>query len=51
MCAQCDEIDAKVARYRRLASGITDQRMIDHLTAFMADLMTEKNALHPGTEK
>lgn len=47
MCSKCDEIIATVARYRRLKTQITDQKMKDaaerHLTALEAD----KLALHP----
>jgi hypothetical protein len=51
MCHRCVDIDAKIARYRRLANGINDRRMLESLTAFIADLEAEKIALHPNPEK
>ncbi len=46
MCNRCDEIDAKIARYRRMANGIIDQRMVERLAALTADLESEKLTLH-----
>lgn len=47
MCEQCDQIDIKIARYRRLANGAADKPMIEHLHAFIADLEAERGRLHP----
>ena len=46
MCKRCDEIDAKIARYRRLANGLTDVQMLERLMAFVIELDAEKLALH-----
>ena len=51
MCDRCDEIDAKIARYRNIANGINDRLMIERLVASVADLEREKIALHPTPEK
>lgn len=46
MCSRCVEIDAKVARYRRLANGINDREMLERLMAFIIELDAEKLSLH-----
>jgi|HubBroStandDraft_2_1064218.scaffolds.fasta_scaffold3433850_1 hypothetical protein len=51
MCDKCEEIEAKVARYRRLADGINDKPTIEQLSALVRNLETEKMALHPEPEK
>jgi hypothetical protein len=51
MCNRCDEIDAKIARYRNIANGINDRPMIQRLVAFIADMHCEKIALHPEPPK
>lgn len=47
MCEQCNQIDIKIARYRRLANGAADKPMIEHLRAFIAGLEAERGRLHP----
>jgi hypothetical protein len=47
MCNRCDEIDAKIARYRNIENGIIDRLMIERLVAAVADMESEKIALHP----
>ena len=47
MCERCTEIEAKTARYRWLISAITDEPMIQRLTAFICEMETEKADLHP----
>lgn len=51
MCERCEAIDVKIARYQRLANGINDKPMIEHLAAFIAGLDLEKSTLHPKPEK
>jgi hypothetical protein len=51
MCNRCDEIDAKIARYRNIVNGINDRPMIQRLVAFIADMHCEKIALHPEPPK
>jgi hypothetical protein len=51
MCERCQEIEAKIARYRRLMNGVNDRTMIDHLVSFIADLDSEKSGLHPAPKE
>jgi hypothetical protein len=51
MCRRCEEIDAKIAHYKRLAQGINDKATIEHLLAFIVDLELEKSTLHPEAKK
>lgn len=50
MCEKCQEIDVKVARYRRLLNAITDRLAIEGLKAAIRDLESEKVVLHPKPE-
>ena len=47
MCEKCVEIDKRIARYRRLLSGVSDQIAIDGAKRLIADLEAQKIALHP----
>jgi hypothetical protein len=38
MGKRCDEIDAKIVRYRRLANAVLDRQMVQHLNACILDL-------------
>jgi len=51
MCEKCDDIDAKIARYRRVSADVDDETVIALINAFIADLESEKAALHPAPEK
>ena len=51
MCERCDEINTKIVRYRALRNGLNDQIVVDHLSAFIADLEAEKSILHPEPGK
>jgi len=47
MCSKCDEIIATIARYRRLKTQITDQRMNEAAERHLTTLEADKLALHP----
>jgi hypothetical protein len=47
MCKQCEEIDAKIAYYRQQLVGVDDQTAIVLLNIVIADLESDKAALHP----
>jgi hypothetical protein len=51
MCEKCDEIDAKTARYRGIARGVTDERALVSIESLIADLQTQKSLLHPKPEE
>lgn len=46
MCRKCDDIDQRIARYRRIASRISDQLAQDGIAALIEKLIAEKAALH-----
>ena len=47
MCKKCENIDAKIASYKRLTAGFDDQTAIALLDLVIADLEAEKAKLHP----
>jgi hypothetical protein len=47
MCAQCDDIDAKIVRYKRVASQVNDQMVQEGLARLLEKMLAEKAALHP----
>jgi hypothetical protein len=47
MCTKCDEINAKLIRYRRIASQINDKTLQDGLAELQEKLLAEKASLHP----
>lgn len=47
MCAKCDEIDAKITRYKRVAGQVNDRVLNDGLAALIEKLLAEKAVLHP----
>ena len=47
MCAQCDDIDAKIIRYKRVASQVNDQMVQEGLARLLEKMLAEKAALHP----
>ena len=51
MCAKCDEIDAKIIRYKRVASQINDKVLQDGLSELLDKMLVEKASLHPETGK
>lgn len=46
MCKQCDEIAAKIARYRRMANGIKNKSVLERLNSYILDLEAEATGLH-----
>jgi len=48
MCEKCIEIDRTIERYRRILLSIDDQLTVDRTRQLIADLQTQKAALHPG---
>lgn len=50
MCDKCDEIDGRIARYRRLSSAVTDKLALESLDKLVADLEFQKTLLHPKPE-
>ena len=44
---RCEEIDASIARYRRVLADINDEAIISIVKGFIADLESEKDGLHP----
>ena len=51
MCEKCDEIDAKIAQYRRMLDGVDDLVAISLVNGSISDLESEMAALHPESEK
>jgi hypothetical protein len=47
VCEKCVEIDKKIERYRRIQQSILDQLTVDRAKELIADLETQKAALHP----
>lgn len=45
MCAQCDEIDEKIAHYNRIAIHVTDQLTRDGIAALIKKLTDDKAAV------
>jgi hypothetical protein len=46
MCEKCREIDDKIAHYRLIATGITDQLTIDRIEQLIAEMEAMKLSLH-----
>jgi hypothetical protein len=47
MCNRCHELDVQIARYERLRSQVTDNRLIDGIVDMLKGYAAEKAALHP----
>jgi hypothetical protein len=47
MCEKCEEIDKTIVRYQRILLSIGDQVTIDRTKELIADLESQKVALHP----
>ena len=50
MCQRCVEIDGKITRQRELLIGVDDPNAIALVDLIIADLESEKRALHPAVE-
>jgi hypothetical protein len=48
MCAQCDEIDGMVARYRKVRDSTADAIVQEGMEKLIALLELQKQELHPG---
>jgi hypothetical protein len=51
MCEKCDDIDAKIIRYKRLASQINDKILNDGIAQLIEKVLAEKASLHPEPDK
>ena len=47
MCGTCDELDEKIAHYKKIQAAMTDQLTIERIAALVAELEAQKVALHP----
>jgi hypothetical protein len=50
MCAICDQIDNRIARYKWIKEQITDRLALDAISRLIAGLEQQKAALHPDQE-
>jgi hypothetical protein len=46
MCEQCEKLEAKLRRYRRLVTLALDPLTIERINALIAELELAKKALH-----
>lgn len=51
MCEKCDELDNKIAHYRRLAGQITDKQTLDGIAGLIAEMATSRAAIHCEPKK
>jgi hypothetical protein len=51
MSERSEKIDREIARYKRLASGITDKPALAAIDKMLADLEAEKQALPPEPDE
>jgi hypothetical protein len=47
MCDKCDELDVRIAHYRKLASAITDRLTLDGIADRIKELEAQKVKFHP----
>jgi beta-phosphoglucomutase-like phosphatase (HAD superfamily) len=47
MCDKCVELDRKIEHYQRVASGFTDQPLLDGIKELVERMKAQKAALHP----
>jgi hypothetical protein len=50
MCDKCQELEKKIARYRKLVYSINDQLTIERFNQLIIDTEAEKAKLHPDQE-
>ena len=48
MCEKCDDIDAKIIRYKRLASQINDKILNDGIAQLIEKVLAEKPRFTPN---
>ena len=46
MCDTCDQLDERIAHYRRVMSAMTDQLTIERIAALVSELEARKAELH-----
>ena len=51
MCVECQELEKKIERFRRVAASINDQLTIDRLNQLIKETEAEKAALHREQQK
>ena len=51
MCERCDDIDAKIMRYKRVASQINDRILSNGLAEMIEKMMAEKSTFHSEPDK
>jgi hypothetical protein len=51
VCENCDQIDLKIAHYRRLVDPAMDSLTRDRVAKFIAELTDEKVKLHPRPQR
>lgn len=47
MCDACNQLDQKIAHYRKVMKAMTDQLTIERIAALVAELETQKTTIHP----
>jgi hypothetical protein len=50
MCDKCQQLEKKIARYRKVAYSINDRETIDRLNELIKDMEAEKAKLHPDQQ-
>jgi hypothetical protein len=50
MC-EWDELDAKIERYRKLASGISDRLTLDGIADRIKEIEAQKAQIHPEQKR
>jgi hypothetical protein len=51
VCDKCDELDDRIERYRKLASGISDRLTLDAIADRIKEMEAQKVQFHPNEEK
>jgi hypothetical protein len=51
MCDKCEELDEKIAHYRRLQNSITDELTLTGIKQLIEEAAAGKAALHPDEDK
>ena len=47
MCDKCEDLDEKIAHYRRLQNSITDELTLTGIKRLIEEASAEKVAFHP----
>jgi hypothetical protein len=42
MCAKCNEIESKIAHYKRIAIHVTDQQTLDGIASLLKQMTADK---------